>query len=258
MRLIALLIALIGLALPARADQPLQALETGDASRGWEAVGKLDLGHGSFCTGTLIAPDLVLTAAHCLFDKRTGAMIDASGMEFRAGWRSGRALAYRKVKRAIAHPSYRYDGPKRLARSSFDLALIELAQPVRLPQLHLFELDQSPPTRNENVGVLSYAKGRSEAPSLQRACRVIERESNTVVLTCSVDFGASGAPVFTLDNGVPRIISVISAKAEIGKKQVSVGALVRGVADLRAELNSRDDTDSVNEIRVKGAKFLRP
>ncbi|MGB7242579.1 MAG: trypsin-like serine protease [Sulfitobacter sp.] len=40
----------------------------GDKNRalGWEAVGRLDTKNGGFCTGTLIAPDLVLTAAHCV------------------------------------------------------------------------------------------------------------------------------------------------------------------------------------------------
>jgi hypothetical protein len=44
-------------------DSRLQPMETSDAGRGWEAVGRLDVDGEGFCTGALIAPDLVLTAA---------------------------------------------------------------------------------------------------------------------------------------------------------------------------------------------------
>ena len=45
-------------------DSRLQSLDTTEAGRAWEAVGRLDIDGKGFCTGTLIAPDLVLTAVH--------------------------------------------------------------------------------------------------------------------------------------------------------------------------------------------------
>jgi hypothetical protein len=76
-------------------ETALKRLDTGDDGRGWEAVGRLELAGRGFCTGALIAPDLVLTAAHCLYDSNTGARLDHEKIEFLAGWRNGRASAYR-------------------------------------------------------------------------------------------------------------------------------------------------------------------
>ena len=53
-------------------DGNLRPLDTGVVAGRWAAVGRIDLGSKGFCSGTLIAPDVVLTAAHCLYDKATG------------------------------------------------------------------------------------------------------------------------------------------------------------------------------------------
>lgn len=233
---------------PARADGDgaLKALVTGDDSRGWDAVGRLDLGKKGFCTGALITPTLVLTAAHCLFDKGSGARIAPDEIEFLAGWRNGRAAAYRKVKRAIPHPEYVYGGHERLGRVAYDLALIELDQAIRLPSIVPFATEARPETGDE-VGVVSYAQDRAEAPSLQEVCHVLERQTGVLVLSCNVDFGSSGAPIFSIRGGVARIVSVVSAKAEYEGRKVALGTT------LDAPLS-----ELMEEMARGGGGFQRP
>ena len=96
-------------------SQPV-GLRSADDARAWEAVGRVNLIGTGFCTGTLIAPNLVLTAAHCLYDKHTGKRVDISTIEFLAGWRDGRAAATRKARRVREHRDYVYNSDNRLDR----------------------------------------------------------------------------------------------------------------------------------------------
>ena len=247
----------------------LRALDTAFDSRGWEGVGRLELGRTGFCTGALIEPDVVLTAAHCLFDPDTRERIKDNEIEFLAGWRNGRAAAYRNVVRSVIHPGYVYLGPEGADYVAEDVALLALNQPIQTNSVKPFRTDRRP-LKGDEVGVVSYARDRASRPSLQEVCHVLGRPMGSLVLSCDVDFGSSGAPIFVMSEGEPRIVSVVSAKAEIRGREVSLGSGLDGsLLQLRTLLEAEEPVRATSGPRVRrldiqsrrtsgGATYHRP
>lgn len=264
----------IGFAAQAQNDQPqaseLDELQTAYDVRGWEAVGRLNIGWGGMCTGALITPRIVLTAGHCAYSSQTMSRIEPSEIVFHAGFRNGRASASRPVKRVVVHPKYQFQGSEGEFDVSHDLALFELESDIQLSSITPFSTGKRP-RKGQQVGVVSYAHDRAESPSIQEACHVLARQRGALVLSCNVDFGSSGAPIFADIDGAPTIVSVVSAKAEVRGRKVSLGTnLEKPLSEMMALLQNGGGQIAAPNVNIRsstsprqlnggdGAKFLRP
>lgn len=189
---------------------------------GWEAVGRLNISGKYMCTGTLIAPNLVLTAAHCVYDAKTGRRVNPNGIRFEAGLNGGHFKAARDVNKAVVHPGYQFRSAGN-AQLGHDIAVLRLSSPISQAEIRPFNMSALA-GQGGSVDILSYSYTDATRPNLEQGCRVLSLRTRTVVMSCQVDFGASGAPVLQVRPGqAPRIVSVISSKAAMGQRRVSVG-----------------------------------
>lgn len=220
-------------------------LDTQNEARGWQAVGRLDIGSRGFCSGTLIAPDLVLTAAHCVYDRNTGEAYSAQDFIFRAGLRDGKAAAERRITDIAAHQGFDPNAPLSARNVSHDVALLRLSSPIPFSEMDPFALHTDVVKRGP-VSIVSYGRGREDAQSRQRECELIDRQGTLLVFDCDVTYGSSGAPVFSHLNGRGRVVSVISGMTEYQGKKVALGMYLPPlIAELKAKLRSTSYAPSI-------------
>jgi protease YdgD len=240
MKALVLALLLLPTALAAEENSGLEELRSRDDLRGFEPVGRVDVENGGFCTGALIAPDLVLTAGHCVID-RSGSPVDAGRITFRPGLSYGSALVEAKVARTIVAPGYRNIDPAPIEMIQRDVALLQLAEPIPTSLISPFAVAR--PSNGDEVSVVSYAEGREEALSWQRVCHVVGREEELIGFDCDVSFGSSGAPVLDRSGYRAKIVSIISAGATDDGKPISIGMELPALVDqLKAALRRGDAT----------------
>lgn len=236
---------------------------------GWEAVGRLDLPNGAFCTGVMIADELVLTAAHCLFDPESRQQITAKGALFRAGYLNGRSISERRIVDFAIAEGFEYIGPVMpAAEAARDVALLQLDSPIFAAEAEPFKIFDSAGFVDQ-VQAMSYGRDRAEAMSWQAECSVLRESRALWEFDCAATFGSSGAPVFVRDNGRMRILSLVSGTWITNEGDTrAIGMKLMATVDTLREMlvpaPQSQTTKGVKRLLVGqqkseiGAKFLTP
>ena len=76
------LLAVVALVVPLQTAFGHDAIDVDADVFPWSSVGKIYNSARSSCTGSVIAPDKVLTAAHCLFNRATSRFLQPDALQF--------------------------------------------------------------------------------------------------------------------------------------------------------------------------------
>lgn len=210
------------------------------SSTPWQAIGRVNIGGRAHCSGTLVAVDVVLTAAHCLYSARDQKMVVPGIVHFVAGYSKGEHQGHSKVKSYIVGDGYRgSDGASR-ANVAHDWALLTLENALGEDLGYLNVPDgwfDRPPSEGlprpgprklqieAGVTTAGYPGDRKHVLSLEENCRIITtaNEGRILFTTCIALSGDSGGPILQKSGEDWRIIGVQTSALKAGNKISGVG-----------------------------------
>jgi len=172
---------------------------------------------GNFCSGALIAPDLILSAAHCITPDATYKIV---------AYDTRRQPTLLDVKRVALHPQFNAQGIA-AHRASADVALLQLATPMPggiapvTLGAPLQPIAAGASFTVTGIGVTRRGDGKSggtvRSASLVATgrpgtlqIRLVDPATNNAREGLGACTGDSGAPVFEAQSGRAVIIGVVS------------------------------------------------
>jgi len=175
---------------------------------------------GNFCTGTVVAPRVVLTAAHCV----------VPGADYKILDRSGGKVELRGVRRVAIHPGFNSQG-MRQHRASADVALLLLDLPLAGKRQVSVGVPRTPVLAGSRFtivgnGVTIRGDGRSGGVTRKAELVVTGQPGTWQIRLVDPATGGTraGLSACTGDSGGPVFESGVNGTAVVGVVSWAVGA----------------------------------
>lgn len=201
------------------ANDPRQRVNSREAP--WHALGRVQTELGGRCTGVMVGPRTVLTAAHCLVSRTSGRFVQPRSVHFLLGYHMGEWTARARVTAFVTGPDY---VPRR-GPAAADWALLTLGAAIGTPD-RILPLQREPPPPRTPLMLGGYQQDRPEVLIADTECRLVGLQRHatghqTLVHDCAATRGVSGAPLLMqLPDGrgwaVAGVLAVMAADMALG------------------------------------------
>lgn len=188
----------------------------------WNAIGRVNIAgyrRRRHCTGTLIAPQLIVTAAHCLIKRGSGKPESAGNIHFLAGLRRGEYVAHGKADCVHFLDGRTAESATPNVQAQQDVAIIVLKKKLTIAPVPITRSEKL--TTDDPLVHAGHPRDRPQVLNADMKCRFLGASDGLLLTDCDTNAGESGGPVFVNRDATLSLAAVMIGYIE-GEYSIAV------------------------------------